>query len=1035
MSDPITIPYRSFAAGEVSADLHGRVDQVKYQTGLETCRNFITRPEGSVENRNGFGFVSPLHGVDNSTGDIRLIDFIFNDDQAYVLVLEPIGAGVAFYVIRNGAPIFDSVKAINSITQANPAVITSTAHGFSDDDMVLIAGATLTAGMPQILNRWAKVDNATTNTFEPTLTTGIDSTAYDAYVSNATASRLYRVTLPSAWTSSKLAGLRFTQSGDVLTLTHPDCPPLLIARIADDNWTATEALFAPQIDGPTSIIGNGDPAGSDDIRYKITSVDGDTLEESYPGSVSEAAISQISPTVTLLVTLATISAVTVANPAVVTTAAPHGLTTGQSIYISAVGGMTSLNSKYYTVVVLSVTTFSLKLNGLVDVNSLPYDAYTAGGNVWEASKISVTTATNHGLETGDAVSFSGITDSLYLHLNSGSYTVQKVSKTIYRVDGQYIGLGTSPYAPTAAESKKDILLLESITAPSASAPVALSWSAVDGALEYNIYREINGVYGYIGTTGTNTFEDLGYPIDPFDTPPTEQAFFVGDGEYPHAIGYYQQRLLLGGPDNDPERIRASRTGLFYNFTKSNPLQADDSISWIMASGQRNDIRHFLDMGRLLVFTLGAVFSIEGDDAGTLTTTAINPRLRSEQGVGDVPPLAVNDVALFVQSSGRVIRELLPDTGDRYQSNDLTIYSRHLFNETYITDWCYAEEPTPIVWVTQASGALLGATYLRRHEILGWHRHDTGNGDEFLQVVSIPEGNESALYAAIRRYGVGGTTRTHIERLTSRGTLTELNDGRFFDSWASYDGTNVDGADNVTLVFDDTLATFPYETYTLEFTGVGLVLTADKVGNSIVFTYPDGSTTECIITSVYSATLATCTVTGIENVPGSLPSTQAEWAYGATTLQGLWHLEGRAVYGIFGNDYAGPFTVTNGAIVIDYPATKAVVGLQIVSELKTLEPDNLQGATWVAKDKTVGRIGVRVKDSCGFEMSNNGDGYETFEPANSTKPVKPEQNALYTGKARFELTGASSDSGQVWVRQQSGMPTTVLGLYPEISLGS
>jgi hypothetical protein len=42
---------RSFAGGELAPELYARTDQVKYATGLRTCRNFIVQKHGGVANR------------------------------------------------------------------------------------------------------------------------------------------------------------------------------------------------------------------------------------------------------------------------------------------------------------------------------------------------------------------------------------------------------------------------------------------------------------------------------------------------------------------------------------------------------------------------------------------------------------------------------------------------------------------------------------------------------------------------------------------------------------------------------------------------------------------------------------------------------------------------------------------------------------------------------------------------------------------------------------------------------------------------
>ena len=43
----------SFAGGEVSPSLQGRVDSVAYQTWLKNARNFYVHPQGGASNRPG----------------------------------------------------------------------------------------------------------------------------------------------------------------------------------------------------------------------------------------------------------------------------------------------------------------------------------------------------------------------------------------------------------------------------------------------------------------------------------------------------------------------------------------------------------------------------------------------------------------------------------------------------------------------------------------------------------------------------------------------------------------------------------------------------------------------------------------------------------------------------------------------------------------------------------------------------------------------------------------------------------------------
>lgn len=75
---------RSFAGGEISSEMWGRIDDTKYQTGLATCQNFIPLPQGPVENRPGFEFVREAKYSDRPC---RLIPFKFSNKDTMVLEL------------------------------------------------------------------------------------------------------------------------------------------------------------------------------------------------------------------------------------------------------------------------------------------------------------------------------------------------------------------------------------------------------------------------------------------------------------------------------------------------------------------------------------------------------------------------------------------------------------------------------------------------------------------------------------------------------------------------------------------------------------------------------------------------------------------------------------------------------------------------------------------------------------------------------------------------------------------------------------
>jgi hypothetical protein len=88
--------------------------------------------------------------------------------------------------------------------------------------------------------------------------------------------------LTTPYTTAQLPRLGFTQSADVLTITHPDHDPRNINRLADDNWTITTISFAPTTDSPASLVltatGTGGGTYSKVYEYVVTAVGADGSE-------------------------------------------------------------------------------------------------------------------------------------------------------------------------------------------------------------------------------------------------------------------------------------------------------------------------------------------------------------------------------------------------------------------------------------------------------------------------------------------------------------------------------------------------------------------------------------------------------------------------------------------------------------------------------------------------------------------------------------------------------------------------------------
>ena len=263
----------SMSGGELSPSLHSHADLAKYRTGLAFCENWIILAQGGATTRPGFEFVNEIQ---DSTDLARLISFEFNTEQAYALVL----TNLTMRVMKDGGMVLETGVTITAATVANPVEITATSHGFLDGDDVYISGV---VGMTEVNGRFFTVANKTTHTFE---LSGIDGTGFTAYSSAGTVARVY--TLVTPWADTDLFRLKYTQSADVMTMTHPSYAPRDLSRTAHDNWSISTVSFAAGIAPPVAGLGItqvGTTSTSDDkaYRYVVTS-----LNESGAESVASA---------------------------------------------------------------------------------------------------------------------------------------------------------------------------------------------------------------------------------------------------------------------------------------------------------------------------------------------------------------------------------------------------------------------------------------------------------------------------------------------------------------------------------------------------------------------------------------------------------------------------------------------------------------------------------------------------------------------------------------------------------------------------
>lgn len=316
--------------------------------------------------------------------------------------------------------------------------------------------------------------------------------------------------------------------------------------------------------------------------------------------------------------------------------------------------------------------------------------------------------------------------------------------------------------------------------------VKISCDAVEGATFYRFYKNQGGLYSYIGDSETTSIIDDN--IGP-NTSITPRRFdeTIREGNWPSAVGYFEQRKVFAGFTQDPQRIVMTASSTESDLSYSLPTQDTDRINFRIASREFNQIQHIVPLAQLMLLTTGAEMRVSPLNSDAITPSSISVRPQSYIGTDTVQPVIVNNNVIYASARDGHLRELAYQySAGGYVAGDLCLRSAHLFDFRRVKDMALYKAPVPIVWAVSSDGRLLGLTYIPEQQIGSWHRHDTEGA--FESCACISEEDEDRLYVVTCRE-INGKAVRFIERMSSM-QFENLSDAFFVDCGTTYRGDPV-----------------------------------------------------------------------------------------------------------------------------------------------------------------------------------------------------------------------------------------------------
>lgn len=210
----------------------------------------------------------------------------------------------------------------------------------------------------------------------------------------------------------------------------------------------------------------------------------------------------------------------------------------------------------------------------------------------------------------------------------------------------------------------------------------------------------------------------------------EQAFSAVRG-YPATVAFHQDRLVIGGSRDLPNRLWFSKSGDLFNFDLGEGLD-DESIEFAILSDQVNAIRGLFSGRHLQVFTSGAEWQVTGDP---LTPASV--QIRRQTRIGSlidrhIPPVNVDGATLFIARNKQEVQEFLyTDLEQAYQSSDLALLSRHIVEDPLDMDY---DSKRRLLFMVRGDGQFAALTVFRAEQVSAWTLHNTSGSVKSVAVV-------------------------------------------------------------------------------------------------------------------------------------------------------------------------------------------------------------------------------------------------------------------------------------------------------------
>ena len=506
--------------------------------------------------------------------------------------------------------------------------------------------------------------------------------------------------------------------------------------------------------------------------------------------------------------------------------------------------------------------------------------------------------------------------------------------------------------------------------------------------------------------------------------------FAATGDYPACGALYQERLMVGGSNNNPTQLKGSVEDDYPDFI-FDPNADDYAVQYTLVSNQVNQLLNMVGTPNALVIgTSGGIWIVAGSNSSALSQTDVTASQQSSGGVSALQPQVVNGSAIFVSRSSRIVTFLAYNfVTNQWDNTDLTRLNRNITIGTSaatsgIAQTAFQMEPYPIFLAVRNDGQLIGLVFNTQDQVYAWFRVNMGAGLIESVAVSSGQNQEDQVVVVVNRT-INGVTQRFSEYFMPQELFGQLPNAFFVNCGLQWQGVG-------------------------PFTITGITNAVPAVVTAPGHTLVDGQTVAIAdvqgMTQVNTNPLQAWTVAGVSGdtfqLQGSDSTAWGAYTGGGTVEQvtnqvtGMSYLMGQDVTAV--GDEAVIFTgiVTADTVVFGSYANQITIGLPYTSTIEPMNPVlGDQKNTSKSKRQKFTRVNLSMFESVGGMVGTDANHLYNIDYTQGTpNPLPPgSPTTLFTGNVVNDLDAEWTDSGTIHIVHSDPFPFTLRSVTPRLSV--